>query len=100
MLGSAEEVGGAYEAEVARARVLLDELVSYLRTAVAELSATRVPQSDDDRKFALYLLAEVALLRDRRDDGLVPDLDDAIGCLRRLRPEFAAGTAERAEIDS
>jgi hypothetical protein len=76
----------------ARARQLLDEAMKYLRAASATL-----PVGGEEYSVALYLLARAGLLRDGA--GLVPDADDAIACLRRLRVVLPAEEPDRSEVE-
>ncbi|MGH3155706.1 MAG: hypothetical protein ACRDNF_03880, partial [Streptosporangiaceae bacterium] len=77
-----------------QARSLLDETIGRLRVLEAEL-----PGDDDAQLFALRLRAEACLLRDDSAASPLPDLDDAVACLRRLQPALADRTEDRAEVD-
>ena len=83
-----DDLGGT---GAARARRLLDEAIRYLRAASAAL------RGGQEYCVALYLLARACLRRD--DAGLVPDADDAIGCLRRLRAALPEDDPDRAEAE-
>lgn len=77
--------------EQARANELLGEALAYLHVVSGDL-----PGPSLERLAALETEARASLLRDR-ETGPVPDLDDAIECLRRLRAEVgdtAPGLAE------
>jgi hypothetical protein len=78
----------------ARTGRVLSQVLAYLRAASAEL-----PRGSGDHLVALFLQAEACLLRDA-DVGPVPDLDDAIGCLRKLRDGLPAGDQSLPEIDA
>jgi hypothetical protein len=73
---------------------LLDEAIRHLRALTAGL-----PPDSDGYLMALYPLAEACLLRDS-DAGPVPDIDDAIACLRRLRTALDDDPPGQAEIDA
>lgn len=83
-----DDLGGT---GAARARRLLDEAIRYLHAASAAL------RGGQEYCVALYLLACACLRRD--DAGLVPDADDAIGCLRRLRAALPEDDPNRAEAE-
>ena len=46
------------------------------------------PSSEDETAAMLYLEAEAGLLRDAKA-GPVSDLDNAIGCMRRLQADVS-----------
>lgn len=75
------------------ARRLLDEAVRYLCAASVTL-----PSGGEEHCVALYLLARACLRRGGA--GVVPDADNAIACLRRLRAVLAEDDPDRAEIEA
>jgi tetratricopeptide (TPR) repeat protein len=85
-----DDLGGT---GAARARRLLDEAIRYLRAASLEL-----PSGSEDHRMTLFLLARACRCRDH-DTGPVPDLDDAIACLRRLRAALPSGGPDLAEVE-
>jgi CHAT domain-containing protein len=94
------------------ARAILDEVLSYLRAAHAGLPAgprdgppghgdqdSHPGQGIAGTAALLYLTAEASLLRGS-DASPVSDLDNAIECLRRLRPMLPDDSEERSEIEA
>src|SRR5215469_7928599 len=77
-----DDLGGT---GAARALRLLDEAIRYLRAVSREL-----PSGSEDHRMTLFLLAQACRSRDH-DAGPVPDLDEAIACLRRLRAALPGG---------
>jgi hypothetical protein len=76
------------------ARPVLDEALTYLREASAQL-----PPDGEEHLFALFLEAEACLLRDG-DPGSTDDLDRAIDCLRRVRSALSEDDPDRAEVET
>src|SRR5262249_21033901 len=85
--------GGGCGEGAARARRLLDEAIRYLRAVSREL-----PSGSEDHRMTLFLLAQACRSRDH-DAGPVPDLDEAIACLRRLRAALPGGGPDLAEVE-
>jgi hypothetical protein len=78
----------------ARARRLLDEAIRYLRAVSLAL-----PDGGEDHCVALFCLAQACR---RRDDvaGPVPDLDEAVASLRRLRAVLRTAGPDLAEVET
>lgn len=97
LIGIAGELRRAGGPGAESAGPVLAEVLSYLRAAHRSLPAGQ--RDGGDLAVLLYLEAEACLLRDARG-GPLSDLDNAIGCLRRLRAALPGESAERMEAEA